>query len=108
MKNIVFFLKLLLFEIPCSIFDIQNIKEAESHSKRHCKCDSFQPQAEPTISDLALRSRFSRKEAEHSYGDASILITTRVRSSSDLRPKVKLFSSPYTASRISSALALAW
>ena len=78
----------------CSIFDIQNIKEAESHSKRHCKCDSFQPQAEPTISDLALRSRFSREEAEHSYGDASILITTRVRSSSDLRPKVKLFSSP--------------
>ena len=27
------FKKLLLFEIPCSIFDIQNIKQAESRSK---------------------------------------------------------------------------
>jgi hypothetical protein len=32
-KHCLIFLKLLLFEIPCSIFDIQNIKEAETRSQ---------------------------------------------------------------------------
>ena len=41
-ENIAFvLLTLLLFEIPCSIFDIQNIKEVEFHFKQLCKFDSL-------------------------------------------------------------------